>query len=360
VPPTARETLLALLDRPWRDAAPRLDAPADALEDALALGIDAGVGPLVAKRLLAQETLAPATRERAFAIRATSLVRHRASRARLGAALNALVSAGVDAFAIKGPLFAELAFEDAATRSSCDLDIVVPPAELDRSVSALAALGYAPADPGARADTALTGGLEVEDQGWPAIDLHVTLAKPLLVARPPWPAPRELLSRRTGERTLDEAWTLAHCAMELHKDRLSLRRIVDLAACHGRFPAETARRALAIARRAGLSGVLRAGAAVARALGAPSVPALGGAPPTWFQRALLARTEPASLVRPEHAGLGRFGGARDLVASWLLLDHPLAGVECLGLLLSPPREYLARRGGAVRRLGAIARRLVTP
>lgn len=62
--------------------------------------------------------------------------------AALDEALLTLHAAGVHAAALKGPVLAERIYPDPTLRLSTDLDLLVAPADLDRSTAALEAIGY--------------------------------------------------------------------------------------------------------------------------------------------------------------------------------------------------------------------------
>ncbi|MBX3469392.1 MAG: nucleotidyltransferase family protein [Planctomycetes bacterium] len=250
-------SLVALLQRPWSSApiAGPIETPAP---QALEAAARAGVLPLVARRLLARGDLDPATRTRAFQSHAAARVRHRAARARLAAALAALEAAGVVARAFKGPVFAELAYEDPSSRVSSDLDLFVAPDDLPAALRALAPLGYGPVEPVTPGALALAGGVELVVPGSladPQLDLHVRLVKPLLGRRSP--APAGAPERVAGLATFDRPWTIALAALQLVQDHLALRRVVDLAAILGRSTPDDAARAAEVARRLGCARALQ-------------------------------------------------------------------------------------------------------
>jgi hypothetical protein len=56
--------------------------------------------------------------------------------------LNCLEQAGVEALPYKGPALAEFLYGDLAQRDFSDLDVLVPPEDLDRAHTALATIGY--------------------------------------------------------------------------------------------------------------------------------------------------------------------------------------------------------------------------
>ncbi|MCO5167154.1 MAG: nucleotidyltransferase family protein [Planctomycetes bacterium] len=343
--------LEALLLRPW-SASPIALPPGDPRE-ALEAAARAGVLPLVARRLLARGDLDPATRTRAFQAHAAARVRHRAAWGRLEAVLAALEVAGVGARAFKGPVFAEQAYEDPASRVSSDLDLHVAPGDLREALRALEPLGYRPVAPVTPGDLALSGGVELVVPGSlaaPQVDLHVRLVKPLLGRRSPAPDGGE---RLRGVATFDRPWTIALAAVQLVQDRLALRRVVDLAAILGRSTADDVARSAEVARRLGCARALRLGQALAARLGVP------GSPPRLdpLLRALARRPLEA------YADAGRAPGTtrealRALVGSWLLLDRPHEAALLAGRLAVPPGDYARARGGHLARWRSIARRLL--
>jgi hypothetical protein len=61
--------------------------------------------------------------------------------------LNALAAAGISAMLLKGAALVEILYEDPATRDMGDLDILVPPDQLDAAGQALIAHGFGPESP---------------------------------------------------------------------------------------------------------------------------------------------------------------------------------------------------------------------
>ncbi len=349
-----------MLRAPWRASAPSLEASEGELAAVLALAVERSVAPLVAKRLLAAAPgtrLDAATREQAERIRFAALVRHRAARERLGLVLGALGAASVPAVPWKGPIFAEQAYEDPASRVSVDLDLLIDERDLERAVSALAALGYAPRTSGFRGEVGLTGGVELSTSDARApLDVHVRLGKPLLLRRAPAPPTERFLVG--GVATFPPEWTLALAVMNAHQDGFALARLVDLAAFLGRTEKDVPERALAVARSFGLGGAFRIALELAAALGAPRFTGARGVPPTVLQRALARRLTLERAIddgapapedlRAKLAALGR---------AWLSLDSPSQSLLFAGRLVFAPRGYVANRGGVLRRIAGTARKL---
>lgn len=360
-PDVAWPVLWSLLQQPWAAVAPPVSARGEDLGRALEIGVRLGVGPLVAKRVLASCGTDSSLFARAFEIRGASVVRHRAALARLAEVAAALRSAGVFAIAIKGPVFAATVYDDPTTRTSGDLDVYVPPLRLAAALRALEAVGYAARDSDRRFVHALgTINLAASTKLWP-LDLHVSLAKPYLITRPPAPRERDTVELDLGGARiamLDPAWTLALAAVHLHQDLFSLRRIVDLAACLAKLPRAAIGRAFDLARRFRVAGMLKLGAAVARRLGAPRHAALEGAPPSLLQRAFSKRLALADVsLPPPRLRLEGRSTFSQMAARWLLLDGVADVATSAARRVFPPRVYVDMQGGSLRRVLRIAGKL---
>jgi hypothetical protein len=138
--------------------------------------------------------------------------------------------------ALKGPVLAELSYPE-MPRGYADLDLMVPPGQLRRAISALEGAGAIVAEP----DWPLTvkgakGQLTMAFHGLPIVDLHWHLVY-LRSARERWMIPTEdLLERRQRVRLKNvDAWSLdphdflAHLALHASFGAVEqLRRLLDI------------------------------------------------------------------------------------------------------------------------------------
>jgi hypothetical protein len=112
--------------------------------------------------------------------RLTAGARLRDARARevLEEVLALLAQAGVVPIALKGPLLADRIHPDPPLRPSGDLDLLVPEADLERSMAALAAAGFgrAPAEVDAYQRRRLHH-LHLAGRPWPDVELHFHAAQ---------------------------------------------------------------------------------------------------------------------------------------------------------------------------------------
>lgn len=138
--------------------------------------------------------------------------------------------------ALKGPVLAELSYPQ-APRCYTDLDLMVPPGQLRRAISALEDAGAVVAEPDwALAVKDAKGELSMAVHGLPLVDLHWHLVY-LRSARERWTIPTEdLLGRRQQVRLKDvDAWSLdpddflAHLALHASFGATQqLRRLLDI------------------------------------------------------------------------------------------------------------------------------------
>lgn len=229
----------------------------------------------------------------------------------------ALGNAGVDTLLLKGPSIATWLYEDPATRSYTDSDLLVDPERMAAARATLAALGFQPefgplAHPGMESPPS---------QPWRrdrfAVDLHATLAGATVEAREVWTVLRAGATEQSvGGRALlvlGETERLAHIALHAGHHGPAVER-----------PVEDLRRALA---RIEIDG-WRAAADVAAQIGALATFAAGlGLLPEG--RALLAHLglETADRGRspdlPVAAGIARLGEASGFRAKASLLRHEI-------------------------------------
>jgi hypothetical protein len=163
-------------------------------------------------------------------------VRHLAYLGLLGKFAVALDQANVTWVALKGPVLAELSYPQ-VPRGYADLDLMVPPGQLRRAVSALGNAGAVVAEPDwSPVVNGAKGQLSLAVHGWPLVDLHWHLVY-LRSARERWAIPTEdLLGRRQRVRLKDvEAWSLdpndflAHLALHASFGAVQqLRRLLDI------------------------------------------------------------------------------------------------------------------------------------
>jgi hypothetical protein len=94
----------------------------------------------------------------------------------LDEALARLSAADIRAVALKGPVFADRFYPDAAVRPSIDLDLLILPEELERARVALEALGYlAQVGPSAVYARTYQHHLDFHRPGTPTLELHFRL-----------------------------------------------------------------------------------------------------------------------------------------------------------------------------------------
>ncbi len=263
-------------------------------------------------------------------------------------AVAALDDAGIDHRVLKGSALAHLAHPDPAGRLWADVDLLVPAAELDRAVAALAAVGARRLHPPLRPDhdRRFAKAVTLRTTGGAEIDLHRTLAAgPYgLVADPVvWfeaPASSFVLAGRSLP-TLDVAGHLVHAAAHLALGDTTPRlgNVRDLVLLLGRDdldPEEVRGRAA----RAGLTAPLAEGIRRAVALGAAPVGpggelvAWAGAhrPPARDRRLLAAYT----------TRRGRYGA--QVRASLRALPRWSDRAALARAVLWPDRANLASRG----------------
>jgi Uncharacterised nucleotidyltransferase len=149
---------------------------------------------------------------------------------------DALDQAKVTWVVLKGPVVAELSYMGAPHRYT-DLDLMVPPQQLRRAVSALETTGASIAKQDWRLMTkGAKGELTMAVHGSPMVDLHWHLVY-LRSARERWKIPAdELLERRQRVRLRDlDAWSLdrddhtAHVALHASFGAVEqLRRLLDI------------------------------------------------------------------------------------------------------------------------------------
>jgi hypothetical protein len=163
-------------------------------------------------------------------------VRHLAYLGLLGKFGAALDQAQVTWVALKGPVLAELSYPG-VPRGYSDLDLMVPPGQLRRALTALQDAGAVVAEPDwPEVVRGAKGQLCLAVHGLPLIDLHWHLVY-LRSARERWAIPTdELLGRRQRVRLKDvDAWSLdpsdflAHLALHASFGAVQqLRRLLDI------------------------------------------------------------------------------------------------------------------------------------
>ena len=143
--------------------------------------------------------------------------------AELVSILRALRTANIEAVALKGPAFAALSGDGLTSRELSDLDVLIRPADIERSVSSLTSLGYeCPLPPQAVASAWLPRATNelplVTRQGAVLLELHWSLAPSWFAA----PVTAEDVLATAGEREFAGfrmAWP--------HADQLFLIHVAD-------------------------------------------------------------------------------------------------------------------------------------
>lgn len=283
--------------------------------------------------------------------------------AQLGEALDALAGAGVDALAFKGPVLAADVYPAPHLRLAADLDLLVPPAAVERATEALGPLGYAPAapwPPGCAACCLAAGKerpLVAPDRA--TIDLHWRLTRPglpLSAVEPAlWGGRRTVTVAGRPVPTLGREEALVHLCVHGARHGWDLRRVSDVGHAVAADPPPDWTAAGAFARAGGAARALAAGVGLARELlgvrppGAPAPDPVARALVAHHARALRRGVRPGPLAE----GLARLAlrdGVRDRARELgAALDPAEADWELVDL---PPRLFGLYRGIRLGRLAA--------
>ena len=200
--------------------------------------------------------------------------------------LRSLADAGVPALAFKGPVVAELAYDNPNSRTCTDLDVFVRKADVPRTLKALHELGFVPRNPlqenyDDRWSTYLpyhrphgNANGYVRDPGTPGelrLDLHWGFAsRYFLCGWDPagvWKRQQTHPIDGVDVPTFSDVDTLIFLCMHAAKDNYDrLRLVCDIAALMRSHPTVDIAAALTIARRAGCVRMLRLGMTLAHVL----------------------------------------------------------------------------------------------
>jgi len=198
------------------------------------LAISEGLAGPAGERLAGLLPAGPSTRLTGEARQ--DAVRHLAYLSVLGKLAAALDQAGVTSVALKGPVLAELSYQD-VPRGYADLDLMVSPGQLRAALDALEGAGAVVAERDwPMLISSAKGQLTMAVHGLPMIDLHWHLVY-LRSARERWAIPTgDLLARRQRVRLKNvDAWSLdpedflAHLALHASFGAVQqLRRLLDI------------------------------------------------------------------------------------------------------------------------------------
>ncbi|RMG46680.1 MAG: hypothetical protein D6718_05140 [Acidobacteria bacterium] len=287
--PVRRETAVWLL-RLIRDEPPPVAAvPPRCWESVADAARAAGVGALVAHRVLGGAARLPEPAARRFrefldlSRRRSALFLGEADRA-----LRALDAAGVPAVVLKGVGLAGAVYRPPELREFRDIDILVEPAALEAALGALGRAGFGPAvaPEVVELHRRYHFHLQLERAGAPPLELHWSAARP----DDPYRLEAELLlshPRKDGPlpRPSDEAQLLHVAVSELRVGFTDLRRLVDLDRVVRANPRLDWRAAAALARERGLAPALRAAVELAaELLGTPTGTAFAALRPLGARR----------------------------------------------------------------------------
>jgi hypothetical protein len=247
---TSREDQLCLaLARGTFGPEPRAAAEAllsGALDWALALDSlrAQGVAPLACRNLaaLGWRAVPPEARQALEAGQRMNALHNELLMDDLTSVLRLLHAAGVPAIPLKGPMLAEALYGDAALRSISDLDLLIPPADVDRAWPLLEAAGWQPAE---------AYSVALRDLGWlvesnieyafarrrgefsSILELHWDIAwrwqRDGRAAADLWAAARPATIRGAACMTLGDPWQLVYLATHAARHRWQgLKWIVDI------------------------------------------------------------------------------------------------------------------------------------
>lgn len=298
-----------------------------------------GVAPLACRNLasLGWRAVPPEARQALEAGQRMNVLHNDLLMDDLASVLRLLRASGVPAIPLKGPALAETLYGDAALRSSSDLDLLVPRADVDRAWRLLETAGWQPAE---------AYRVAPRDFGWlvesnieyafarrrgafsSVLELHWDIAwrwqRDGRAAADLWTAARPAHVRGTACMTLGDPWQLVYLATHAARHRWQgLKWIVDIHELTSRKSPdwdEVGR----IARSLELTQTVRLSLSVCQALyGTPLPRALPSLPlPRWL------RLYPAA---PAPAGMWN-----DAILPSRLLDGPGARLGYLARVLLRP------------------------
>lgn len=240
---------------------------------------------------------------------------------------DALAGDGVEAVFLKGLPLARTVYEHPACRSSRDLDLLVGPAQLERTLARLTGLGYAFVDPPAvqEAHRRHHFHLAMGGSGRPRLEVHWGLTRPddpyrleaevVAADAAPQEAVGGLRCPHPDAQVLHAAVSLLRCGFTQLKRIIDLDRLVRSGAGPIRWP-----RIIALARERGLEPALRLLLELSELFfGTPLEEPLSLAAPLGRRRRRLddLGVERFPLALPPSA----WGPARHLVRFWLA-EHP--------------------------------------
>ncbi len=286
-PPSAGEQLLVRVVRSaWDPCTPAriAEVPEADWTAAVQLALDHGVAGLLCRglRALTGEAVPTGMLQAADAFLVDAQARGRTRIRDLFAILDTLTAAGIPTLAFKGPALAAIAYGSAWIRPSRDLDVLVARDDMDRTIAALARLGYRSdqADLSPRVTAAChdyVGQDILFAEGCTPVEPHCAFAPAALVAR----IDVEGIRARTTAIAIEgrevptlalEDTVLTACLHGWKDQWWRLLWVADVAALLHRHPGLDWDALVARARQAGLRRVLHLGLALAHDLFAASLP----------------------------------------------------------------------------------------
>ena len=240
--PGATELLLQMLDASDQESGIALRPTQwDAVERA---ALRHGLAPLLHRRLgMPGGHPGPpaAVMQRLRDVHLHSMLRSDATRTALGEVLTALRSAGIAVIILKGACLAEDVYGDASLRPMGDVDLLVRPADLERTCTLLRSLGYessvATPSPGHHHVPAFV------KRGAIPLEVHWTPVRRGLATDEcdqAWASARPAKIAGVEVLTLVPEALLYHLCLHIaygHRFRVPLLHLHDLAAVAGRYPA---------------------------------------------------------------------------------------------------------------------------